>query len=100
MSPSQERRERYIRHLIDTLPGRSSDAIHWLRAPSGRWIRLPAAVIFVLGGLFWFLPVLGLWMLPLGLLLVADDVPPLKVWIVRLVRKTRGKWKNHASRRR
>ena len=27
------------------------------------------------GGIFQFLPVLGLWMLPLGLLLFAQDVP-------------------------
>jgi hypothetical protein len=30
------------------------------------------------GGFFWFLPVLGLWMLPLGLLLLAYDVPFLR----------------------
>src|SRR5215467_15648034 len=29
------------------------------------------------GGVFGFLPVLGFWMFPLGLVLLADDVPPL-----------------------
>ena len=30
------------------------------------------------GGVFSFLPVLGLWMLPLGLLVLAVDIPPLR----------------------
>ncbi len=100
MSPSHERRERYIRHMIDTLPVRLRGAVHWLRAPAGRWVRLPAAVVFIIGGTFGFLPVLGIWMIPLGLLLLADDVPPLKRWIVRLIRRGRRKWKNNANRRR
>lgn len=44
------------------------------------WIvlRLPAALLMILGGLLSFLPFLGLWMLPLGLLLLAVDVPVLR----------------------
>ena len=39
---------------------------------------LPGAILLILGGIFSILPVLGLWMLPLGLLLFAQDVPPLQ----------------------
>ena len=48
--------------------------------PSRRWLRLAAAVFLVLGdfGLL-VLPIFGLWMLPLGLALMSDDVPWLKV---------------------
>jgi hypothetical protein len=35
-------------------------------------------MLLICGGLLGFLPILGLWMLPLGLLLLAEDVPPLK----------------------
>jgi hypothetical protein len=35
-------------------------------------------LLFILAGFFSFLPVLGLWMLPLGLLLIAYDVPFLR----------------------
>ena len=38
-------------------------------------VRVPLAVLLILGGLVSFLPFLGLWMLPLGLLLLAVDVP-------------------------
>jgi hypothetical protein len=45
----------------------------------GWWvIRLPIAVIFILGGLASFLPILGFWMLPVGLLLLAVDLPLLR----------------------
>jgi hypothetical protein len=35
-------------------------------------------MLLICGGLLGFLPILGLWMLPVGLLLLAEDVPPLK----------------------
>jgi len=45
----------------------------------GWWIvRLPLAIAFILGGFLAFLPVLGVWMLPLGLLLLAVDLPILR----------------------
>jgi hypothetical protein len=40
-----------------------------------RIVRLPVAMLLVLGGFVSFLPVFGLWMLPLGLMLLAVDVP-------------------------
>ena len=49
-----------------------------MRQPSSRLVRIPLALLLILGGVFSFLPVLGLWMLPLGLLLFAQDVPPLQ----------------------
>ncbi len=36
-------------------------------------VRIAVALLLILGGIFSFLPVLGLWMLPLGLMLVAQD---------------------------
>ncbi len=41
-------------------------------------IRIPLALLLILGGVFSFLPVLGIWMLPLGLLLLAIDLAPLR----------------------
>jgi hypothetical protein len=58
-----------------------------------RWLllRLPLAIFLILGGLVSFLPFLGLWMLPLGLLLLAVDLPflrgPISAVIVRLRRR-------------
>jgi hypothetical protein len=35
-------------------------------------------VLLIGGGLLSILPGFGLWMLPLGLLLLAEDIPPLR----------------------
>lgn len=53
-------------------------AIHLLRQPRLRWVRLTAGVLLIIGGLLWFLPILGIEMLPIGLLLIAIDVPFLR----------------------
>jgi hypothetical protein len=49
----------------------------WLRKPASRWARVPAGLL-IMGGCLAILPVFGLWMLPLGVILLADDIPPLR----------------------
>ena len=60
------------------LPPGPAKFVSWLRKPSSIYVRIPLAFLLVVGGFLSFLPVLGLWMLPLGLLLFAQDVPPLQ----------------------
>ena len=50
--------------------------------PLGLLLRLPLAILCMIGGVFSFLPVLGVWMLPLGVLLIAVDVPLVRRWVV------------------
>ena len=80
------------------LPERAQRMVRWLREPARFPVRLVAAILLILGGIFSILPVLGLWMLPLGLALLAQDVPGLKVpmeksarWIERQWRRWRGR---------
>jgi hypothetical protein len=40
--------------------------LRWLRGPSSRWIRVSIALLLIVGGVVGFLPVLGLWMVPLA----------------------------------
>ena len=72
-----DQRAHRLERLIERFPPRLRQAVCWLRKPSSRWARIPAGVLLSIGGLLWILPLLGLWMLPLGLLLLADDVPAL-----------------------
>jgi hypothetical protein len=74
-----------IDRLVGRLPGSLQRAIRWLRRPSSRWARIPMAVLLLVGGLLSFLPILGLWMLPLGAILLADDVPALRRMCDRLL---------------
>jgi hypothetical protein len=50
--------------------------------------RLVAGLALIVGGIFGFLPVLGFWMLPLGLIVVALGIPPARH---RLRRRFRGR---------
>ena len=69
----------------------SSRLLEWLRRPASKLIRIPIGILLLLGGIFSFLPILGIWMLPLGLLLLALDIAilrtPVSGAIVRLTRK-------------
>jgi hypothetical protein len=73
-----EQRERRLEQLIDRLPRRLQSVVRWLRRPSSRCVRIPAGVLLIGGSFLSILPVFGLWMLPLGLVLLAEDVPPLR----------------------
>jgi hypothetical protein len=64
----------------------------WLRRPATRFVRIPIGVLLVLGGIFSFLPILGVWMLPLGLLLLALDVALLRTPITGLIVRGTRKW--------
>ncbi len=44
-----------------------------LKLPESRWLRTLIGVLLVFGGLLGFLPVLGFWMVPLGLLVLSHD---------------------------
>lgn len=68
-------RERRTQMITAKLPAKMRRAIQWLRKPEQKWVRLPSGLLFILGGLLSFLPVLGVWMLPLGILLLAEDIP-------------------------
>jgi hypothetical protein len=74
-----------LERLISRLPRRLGAAVHFLRQPSGRWYRIPAGLLLIIGGVLAFLPILGLWMIPLGLALLAEDVPVLRSWRSRIL---------------
>ena len=52
-----------------------------LKTSENHLLRKAIGVLLVVGGLLGFLPVLGFWMLPLGLALLAVDYPIVRrVW--------------------
>ena len=86
------RREWQVGQLIAHLARRVQSMVRWLRRPSSRWARVPAGALLMLGGVFAILPVLGLWTLPLGFVLLAEDIP--------VLRRMTDKWLNWLERRR
>jgi hypothetical protein len=101
MSSSEARLDRQFDRIGRMLPA-SAGFLRWVRKPQARIIRIPLALVLIAGGLFSFLPILGLWMLPLGLLLLALDVPPLRRPVgdgLVLLRRWIDKMRRRAARR-
>lgn len=98
------RRERRFQRQFDMLERsfpQGKSLLEALRSNRWRLLRIPLALILILGGLVSFLPVLGVWMLPLGLLLLAVDVPVLRgpissllIRLRRLFQRWHRRWRN------
>jgi hypothetical protein len=52
---------------------------HW-HLPKSKPIRIGLGILLVALGLLGFLPVLGFWMIPLGLLVLSVDLPIVRRW--------------------
>jgi hypothetical protein len=83
------RLDRAERHL----PGLLGDWLRHLRHPSASWLRVPLGIVLVCGGLLGFLPVLGFWMLPLGVALLSLDVAMLRRPTARAIVAGERKWR-------
>jgi hypothetical protein len=46
--------------------------------PESRILRAAIGIVFVLGGALSFLPLLGVWMLPVGFLILSIDFPKVR----------------------
>ena len=84
--------DRHFAWFEGKLPKGPARFVGWLRKPSSRYVRIPVAILLIVGGILSFLPILGLWMLPLGLLLFAQDVPFLQKPMARMLGWIERKW--------
>jgi len=64
-----------------------------LRLPRRAPLRIALGTALIAGGILGFLPILGFWMLPLGLLVLSQDLPAVRRWrrslAVRIERRGR-----------
>ena len=84
--------DRYFDKIDQRVPESVSRFMRWLRKPSSLIVRWLIALLLIVGGVFSFLPVLGLWMLPLGLIFIAQDVPVLQQPLVSALEWIEAKW--------
>lgn len=85
--------------ILRLLPASLARVLRWLLSPAARWVRIPAALLCFVFSAFWFLPVVGLEYLPIGLLLIARDIRPLRrpvgrllLWLGRVLQRMRERW--------
>lgn len=84
--------EQRLERLIDRLPQGMQRAVRRLRRPEMRWLRIPAGMLLAAASLLSILPLFGIWMLPLGLVLLADDVALLRRGRDRLLAWAEWRW--------
>ncbi len=90
--PLPDRTAARLRRQFDRLrkaAPRFDATIRWLQARRARLVRVPLALFLIVGGIFSVLPFLGLWMLPLGLMLLAIDLPFLQGPVAALIVRAR-----------
>ena len=57
--------------------------------PKNRIVRISLGAVLIIGGIVGFLPILGFWMVPLGMVVLADDVPVIhriNLWFGRKIK--------------
>lgn len=88
-----------LRRWTAAIAGALMRGITRLQRHPSRSVRWGVATCLIVGGFLGFLPVLGLWMLPLGLLIISNEVGWLRrarrrltVWFVSRYKRWRRRW--------
>ena len=80
--------------LSQKIAGFTYRTLRWGRDHVPPGIRTLMGLLFMVGGVFGFLPVLGFWMFPLGVAFVALDIPmarhKIDAWMEKLYAKAHG----------
>lgn len=87
----QRRLERQFAALTSRSP-RLRRIVISIQGRPGVLVRLPLGLTLIAGGLLAILPIFGLWMIPLGLLLLAIDLPLLRPFVSAAIIRLRRKW--------
>lgn len=65
--------------------------LFWAKHQLPPVVRSIVGLLFMVGGVFGFLPVLGFWMFPLGIALIALDIPPTRKFIENWMEKLKAR---------
>ncbi|KPQ06373.1 MAG: putative transmembrane protein (PGPGW) [Rhodobacteraceae bacterium HLUCCA12] len=95
----KRRLDRQLRAMARSFPA-MAPLIAALHGRPGMMVRLPVAFLLLVGGLLGFLPILGFWMIPLGLLILAIDMPALRPVVSAAIIRIRRRWKTRRHHRR
>jgi hypothetical protein len=70
------------------------------RLPASRPVRIVVGVLLIVFGVFGFLPILGFWMVPLGLTVLSVDLPIARRMRRRMDVAVTRRWRAFRARRR
>lgn len=98
--PRTTQHDLHLQRLLAALPLRVRSAYAWLIRPQARWMRWPLGIALIVGGALGFLPILGFWMVPLGALLIGEDLPPVRRAVLQILGALYRRWDAWRSQRR
>lgn len=91
--------DRLIDRYLGKMPRWMARFVTWIRQPHLRLLRMVSGVLLVFFGFLGFLPILGFWMVPLGLMLLAQDVRFLRRPVVRTIEWCERKWQSRRDKK-
>jgi hypothetical protein len=77
--------------LQERMPHHVLRVMRKVRSPAAAPYRIPIGIALTAGGVVGFLPIVGFWMVPLGLAVLAQDVPGMRPPLAQLLAKINGK---------
>ena len=92
ISAAQEELDRAYQGLEEVVPDWVARVLRWLRDPNARLIRIPLGLLLIGLSFFWYLPIIGMEFMPIGLLLIAQDVPFLQKPVARMLIWLERRW--------
>jgi len=98
MTSHDSKHDRRLLRVLNALPHRVRRAYLSLIRPDTKWVRRPLSMALIAGGTLGFLPVLGFRMLPLGALLLGEDIPPVRRATLRALDQTQYWWSHWRQR--
>ena len=66
-----------MRDLSTRLKVKAKSFLAWVKHTVPPGLRLVVGIVFIIGGVFGFLPILGFWMIPLGIAIALMDIKPI-----------------------
>ncbi|HZV98979.1 MAG TPA: hypothetical protein VFF74_08330 [Methylophilaceae bacterium] len=85
-----------LEHEVPTWMAR---IIRWLHSPKSRLYRIPLGLLLIACGVVGFLPIVGYEFIPLGLLVLAQDIPFLRKPVGKLILWLLQKWQGYKRKR-
>ena len=97
MTKSKDELDQHLERFEWRLHHRLRGPVRWLRKPGSSWVRIPTGIGLILGGTVGFLPIVGFWMIPLGFIVIARDVPVVRPPMIKLLDWVERKWPSPKS---
>ena len=92
LKKTKDELDAHLERFEHRLPNSLGGFVRWLRKPGSAWVRVPLGLALILGGIVGFLPILGFWMVPLGFIVLARDIPFVRPPLIKLLDWVERKW--------